>query len=68
MAINDTMHGIGGYRPYLLVLLALIAICWRLLPSSTDPREPPIIKPSIPFIGHIIGIYRHKMEYFEMLR
>jgi hypothetical protein len=61
------MDGLGGYAPYLFVLVVVIALCWRLL-SSTDPREPPSIKPTIPIVGHVIGTFRYKMEYFEMLR
>jgi hypothetical protein len=68
MAISGIGNGLGGYVPYLFILLAVIALYWRLLSSSTDPREPPSIKPSIPILGHIIGMFRHKMEYFEMLR
>jgi hypothetical protein len=68
MTINGIGNALGGYVPYLFILLAVIALCWRLLSSSIDPREPPYIKPLIPTVGHVIGIFRHKMEYFEMLR
>jgi hypothetical protein len=62
------MDGLGGYAPYLFVLVAVIALCWLLLSSPTDPREPQSIKPTIPIVGHVIGTFRYKMEYFEMLR
>jgi len=69
MAINSIVDGLGGYVPYLFILAAgVTALCWRLLSSPTDPRVPPLIKSTIPFVGHIIGTFRYKMKYFEILR
>ncbi|KAJ5358371.1 cytochrome P450 [Penicillium cataractarum] len=31
-----------------------------------DPREPPVISSGIPFIGHLIGIARHGIEYIGL--
>lgn len=68
MAANVIADGLGTYISYLFILSGVIVLFWRLLSSPRDPREPPLIKPSIPIVGHIIGIFRHKMEYFEILR
>ncbi len=35
---------------------------------SLDSQEPPIALSKIPFIGHILGIIRYQIGYFEMLR
>ncbi|OCT48058.1 putative cytochrome P450 [Cladophialophora carrionii] len=40
-------------------------IIHRFLAIDYDPREPPIIKPGIPYIGHILGIIRHGAKYFD---
>jgi hypothetical protein len=45
-----------------------ILLCWRLWPSSLDPREPPIAPSKIPFIGHAIGMLRRQQRYLEALR
>ncbi|KAK3322713.1 cytochrome P450 [Apodospora peruviana] len=33
-----------------------------------DPREPPLLKPTIPLIGHIIGMFRYQADYHLILR
>ncbi|KAK4157557.1 cytochrome P450 [Chaetomidium leptoderma] len=37
--------------------------CFLTLPH--DPKEPPLIRPQIPFIGHIIGLLRHGTKYYS---
>ncbi|KAK3373092.1 cytochrome P450 [Lasiosphaeria ovina] len=32
-----------------------------------DPREPPLLKPALPLIGHIIGLIRHQAKYHVIL-
>lgn len=66
--MDGIMDGLRGYTPSTFILFVAIAVCWRLLYSPTDPREPPPIKSTIPVVGHIIGTFRYKMKYFEMLR
>lgn len=39
-----------------------------LLTPRLDSNEPPLLKPSIPLIGHIIGIIRYQNEYHRMLK
>ncbi|KAH7185014.1 cytochrome P450 [Fusarium flagelliforme] len=34
-----------------------------LLTPRLNPREPPTVKPTIPWIGHIVGIIRHQADY-----
>jgi hypothetical protein len=33
-----------------------------------DPREPPIISHPIPYIGHVIGMFRHGAKYFDFIK
>jgi hypothetical protein len=33
-----------------------------------DPQEPPLLRPWIPFIGHLIGMLQYHQAYFEKLR
>ncbi|OCK79732.1 cytochrome P450 [Lepidopterella palustris CBS 459.81] len=42
-----------------------IAILKRALRSSHDPREPPVLQPRIPFIGHIIGLATDGAKYWK---
>ncbi|KAF4334052.1 cytochrome P450 monooxygenase 8B1, partial [Fusarium beomiforme] len=50
-----------------LALIVAFALLNRLLTPRIDPREPPVIKPSIPWIGHIIGLIRHQADYNRIL-
>jgi cytochrome P450 len=47
----------------ILGLLLLFALSPRV-----DPREPPLVKPSIPLIGHILGLMRHQAQYHISLQ
>ncbi|KIX98788.1 uncharacterized protein Z520_05249 [Fonsecaea multimorphosa CBS 102226] len=52
----------------LLTVITLLAVTiHRGLAIDHSPGEPPIIKPRIPYIGHIIGIIRHGTKYFEIV-
>lgn len=39
----------------------------RVLYPTVDPREPPIIRPTIPFVGHVVSLIREKTNIFERL-
>ncbi|KAF4980542.1 hypothetical protein FZEAL_3477 [Fusarium zealandicum] len=51
----------------LLVGAATLSLLTRLLSPRLDPREPPVVRPTIPLIGHIIGIIRHQSDYHRIL-
>ena len=59
---------------FLTVLLLVIAGWWFLwaveftLRWQHDRREPPLITPRIPLLGHLIGIINQRSEYFTRLR
>ncbi|KAJ6441080.1 cytochrome P450 [Purpureocillium lavendulum] len=47
--------------------LAVSFLGWLLTPSL-DPREPPLLKPTIPLVGHIINLIRFQGEFHPSLR
>lgn len=49
----------------IVVLLGLVLLA--LVNPRVGPREPPLLKPRIPFIGHMIGLLRHQAGYYSML-
>ncbi|KUJ10783.1 cytochrome P450 [Mollisia scopiformis] len=49
-----------------IVLLICYFISHRLSPEP-DPREPPVISPQPPIIGHLLGLLKHQVFYFEKL-
>lgn len=53
-----------------LILASLTAVCYlanRLLSLPQDPREPPPIPESVPFIQHIQGLLRHGSLYYTRI-
>ena len=50
------------------IAVSLAAVAHRFLAFDYDAREPPIIKPKIPYIGHILGIIRYGTKYFEIVK
>jgi hypothetical protein len=53
-----------------LVVLALAAICflnYYWMPKH-DANEPPVVSSSIPYVGHIIGLWQHGSRYYEFMR
>lgn len=66
----NTIFGnlLDGYGPsVILVAFAILLTCWQRLSIKLDPQEPPLLKPKVPYIGHIIGIIQHNIAYFDIL-
>ena len=51
----------------LLVVIVSVSFVYLFSPKY-DPREPPVISSSIPYVGHILGLLRYGQRYFEILR
>lgn len=49
-------------------ILSGLFLLWRMADVSLDSREPPIVLSKLPFIGHILGMMRYQVGYFEILR
>ena len=47
--------------------LLLAVVLGRLLSVHVDPQEPPALKPSIPFIGHLIGMLRFRSNFLSVV-
>lgn len=69
---SSLLSGIGNvdskyvYTGSFLVLSVLVAVLLNLSPEM-DPREPPLLKPKIPVIGHIIGLVREHTAFYTRL-
>uniref|UniRef100_A0A0B7KRF5 Prostacyclin synthase n=1 Tax=Bionectria ochroleuca TaxID=29856 RepID=A0A0B7KRF5_BIOOC len=54
---------------YLCIGTFLIFVyCRSCFGSRLDPREPRAVQPRLPWIGHIIGLIRHRVDYFDILK
>ncbi|RFU74919.1 cytochrome p450 [Trichoderma arundinaceum] len=59
----------GHTSVYLGLGFCLFLVIWHYSDvSGHDPREPPIVKPSIPLIGHFVGFYRYGVNYLDHMR
>jgi hypothetical protein len=60
-----------GVNVYAILVSFLILGClfvWQLRPTKIrDPREPPVFKSRIPYIGHLLGMIIYQAEYLTML-
>lgn len=56
----------SGLVTTLLGALAVMTILYydRI---KLDPREPPIVAPTIPIFGHLLGMVMHGSRYFKSL-
>ncbi|KAK4142933.1 cytochrome P450 [Dichotomopilus funicola] len=53
--------------PAVFAVLVVFWLLGYLFSAPYDPQEPPLVKPKIPFIGHIIGLLRHGTRYYSMI-
>ncbi len=47
--------------------IALGLVIQNLTSVSVDPREPPILRPRIPIVGHLVGLLQHHGVYLMRL-
>ena len=69
MALStDLLH--DGNTMVLLVAVILLGglYVWSRYAPQVEAREPPVLRPTIPFIGHIIGMVREGPHYLRRLR
>jgi cytochrome P450 len=62
--LNASRFDVLATPPTALAIAAVLGllVLYALSPRA-DPREPPLVKPSIPLIGHILGLMRHQAQY-----
>ena len=66
-AAKPTGSGITIVAVILAVTLVAIAL-QRFSVVTRDSSEPPVVRPLIPFIGHLLGIIRHQSNYHKILK
>ena len=58
-----------SYNGIIMFLGIAIALClWQRLSLHHDPKEPDLLKHNIPFVGHLMGLHKHGVKYFNMMR
>jgi hypothetical protein len=68
--ISDLVRDVEVSPLFMLSVAAgVVFICWHFLfPAALDSREPPEVKATIPFVGHLFGMLWHRAEYVTILR
>jgi hypothetical protein len=60
---------LSSYAPSILLAIgAVVLLCWQRLSVQLGPQEPPLLKPTVPYIGHILGLIRYQSGYFDKLK
>ncbi|KAL4863251.1 hypothetical protein BDV12DRAFT_206679 [Aspergillus spectabilis] len=54
------------YQVFALGAVAIVGYALSRRPAR-DPREPPAVGSSIPFIGHLLGLLQHGAGYFSIM-
>ena len=57
-----------AFLTFLAIAAGISFMLARGLGSKQDPREPPVVVASIPYIGHIVGLMQSKFNYYVQLR
>ncbi len=52
----------------LITIILLVFILQHFLTPKNDSREPPIATPSVPLIGHLLGIIQYQSNYHKILK
>jgi hypothetical protein len=74
---SQTVESLGPLGRYIGVLIAnptllvagiaaLVFLNYAFTPRM-DPNEPPLLKPKIPLIGHIIGVITEQSDYHRTI-
>jgi cytochrome P450 len=56
----DATTAAGG----VVLFVILYYIIW---PVRMDSREPPMLRPKVPFFGHLLGLIQHSNQYGDMI-
>lgn len=68
MALTDMVdRGLDGFTLSLVLGGLLLVLFWRVFTLRLDSQEPPILKPRIPIIGHILGMLHDSHGYWPKL-
>jgi hypothetical protein len=50
------------------LVIAIGVLLSNLLRVKIDPREPPVIHPTVPLLGHIIGLLKEGPRFFRRVK
>lgn len=65
MLLGDILSGqMDTTRLTLLLGGVVLIVVWRLSTPTLDPREPPLLKPKIPVVGHLINMIMKGNGFF----
>ncbi|KAH6884112.1 cytochrome P450 [Thelonectria olida] len=65
--LNRSSSTAGVFVTVILASVIVVPLLNRFLTPRLDPREPPVVKPTIPYVGHILGIIRHQNDYHRII-
>ncbi|KZL74598.1 prostacyclin synthase, partial [Colletotrichum tofieldiae] len=67
--LPETLFAGHGYNSWWLLLLTAVLLVGgsQLGAKTQDSREPQVLKPKIPLIGHIIGLLGSRQHYYRRL-
>lgn len=65
LADSEVLH--HGTSLIWVGIATVVLLLWRLVSPSLDPREPPLLKPKIPIIGHLVGLVGEQTHFFKRL-
>jgi hypothetical protein len=66
MAVFMDNPPLSGYAVALILCLIVVVLLLRHA-LKQDPQEPPVLRPKIPIIGHLLGLGCYRMEYYRQL-
>lgn len=65
---SEVLNHSAAWTTAVLATVVALSLLNYLLTPRLDPREPPTVKPTIPWIGHIVGIIRHQADYGRIVQ
>ena len=51
----------------LIVACGFLTLLWKCAQVDHDPREPVVVSHSIPYFGHLTGIVKHGLRYYQII-
>lgn len=72
MELPASIQEYAERHQFLLSIITLLIIVYITIQyfatRKVDPREPPVISSTLPYLGHILGILQNGGKYYKMIR
>ncbi|TDZ20836.1 25-hydroxycholesterol 7-alpha-hydroxylase [Colletotrichum orbiculare MAFF 240422] len=63
-----TLDFLSGSPVTVVGLLLVVAIVYlSIYPVPIGSHEPPIVRPKVPLVGHILGLFQHSWAYYGLI-